>query len=717
VRVSEEDFSARLESVSGALSSLRQHLEDGEADDAVSSNLRIRFEIADDTVEEATEDLATGRWHALSYNLTYLESAASRFTNEIQTGSLPEELSASLSAPDLAALEIEGGTFFVDDTPVYLFGRAQTKPESADFDTLHRYGLNLSTLTIAPDDALRDAENVQDIGNKYDAAFNAAAEKNVSLAVQLAPHVPSAWMRERWPDLDDKGFVDLAHAGVEETYNRLIENAIPYLTQQEMLNSVSIAYHPTFRFDNEATQNAFIERIRSQYLDAQHLNRLWHAKLAAFEEIEIWSKQPADWFQDRRAYQFDWQTFHMQLATDYFLEAIEKIRALSPALALHATLPDNAFEEGETRSGVDREALIAKLDVSACTTLSTPESLYYALNYPRPSAPYALMKSIAPHKPVFDMQWDIQIDADASPDQIYNYVYTVLWEAVMSGVSAAALPHNSPVFDNPWALEAFATAAQDVNRLSTLVIQFQQAPTEVAVLFSNAAKVLDDGDPHLSSSWFAFEGSSFGGYNVRFATEDAINDGLLDELPVLVLPQTPAVKDITFEKIAAYARNDNVVARIGTPIPYNERGESRKEVIRHTGKTILVHGINLPTEFLHAIDAAVVLGGLPEKTRTISSHGYPIEGVKSRLITHGGDEYMYLVNLRQEPIEVNLSTGTRTARDVMRGRDIAFPTTIEPLDPLLLRFNKNEATPGPEKVRRNENLVKKYLEKAKNKVF
>ena len=715
--VTDAYFAEKLANATTKLITTQERLDAMTEGSNFSSNFQVRLKIAEDMAHKAQIEFEQGQWQPLSKNIAYLESAANRLSSELDPNVLPSELIGHATPQDLASLNIQDGTYYANGRPIYLFGRAQENPSATDIELLHRYGLNLTTLTIRPQDALIDAESPKNIEGAYDPAFRAAAENNVTIAVQLAPQEPTPWMLEQWPDLADKGFVDPAHIGVHKSFNRLIDSVIPYLTKQKMLNSVSIAYKPQFRFDDENTQNAFIERIRALYHDPQELNRLWHAKLADFNDIEIWSQQEADWFQNRRAYQFDWQTFHMDLTTQYFTTIIDKIRDLAPYLDLQATLADSVFQEGETRLGVDREALLTKLDVNGCTTVSTTQSPFYALNYPRPAAFYTLMRSVAPQKPLFDMQCDIQLDQDAAPAQIYNYVYTVLWESVLNGVSAAALPENSPVFHNPWALEAFATAALDINRLSPLVNAFQQAPPDVAVLFSGAAKVLDDGNPHLESSWFAYEGSSFGGYNVRYATENSINNGLLDNLHTLILPQTPALEDITFENIAAYVNKDNVIARVGTPIPYNERGQSRKDVIRHTGNTILVRGINLPTEYLHAMDAAVVLGGLPDKTRPISQHGYPIEGLKSRVITRDGAEYLYLVNLRKEPILVNLTAGQRTGRDLLRGRDISFPSTLDPLDPILVRLDKTQATDGPDKVRRRENIITKYLKKAANKIF
>ena len=98
--------------------------------------------------------------------------------------------------------------------------------------------------------------------------------------------------------------------------------------------------------------------------------------------------------------------------------------------------------------------------------------------------------------------------------------------------------------------------------------------------------------------------------------------------------------------------------------------------------------MNLPTEYLHAMDAALVGGTLPEIVRPVNAHGYPLEGVRSRYVTHEGESYLYIVNLRRDPAMVYVSGLADSGRDLIRGRDIQFPKELAPLDPMLIRLDK-----------------------------
>jgi hypothetical protein len=98
--------------------------------------------------------------------------------------------------------------------------------------------------------------------------------------------------------------------------------------------------------------------------------------------------------------------------------------------------------------------------------------------------------------------------------------------------------------------------------------------------------------------------------------------------------------------------------------------------------------MNLPTEYLHAMDAAMVLGSLPRIPRPINASGYPLEGVKTRFVEVDGEPYLYMVNLRKTSLNCHLAGGLQTGRDLIRGRDVVFPRVLEPLDPMLIHLEK-----------------------------
>ncbi len=648
--------------------------------------LRLKASIAGDVLRKAEENGQKGEWESLEQRLRFVTTRLDAIHGGLVFGAAtPERLTASASLA-LNGLAIDQGAFSAQGVPVFLFGGALPSLDEESLAVLRRYQLNAASVILGREEKPGTVQNPAGQIAALRNVLDAAVAQNLSVMVQLAPGQLSPDFLVRHPDVKHDGFVDIGRPEVREDWQAYLGQVLPVLKGQPMVAGVSLASDPHFHFSGLEVRDGFLEFIRSNYPDRLTLNRSWRAHLAVLEDINLWSKDPLDSYQSHRPYQFDWQTYHQSLGNAYFDWARDLVASQLPGVPLAATMTDGIFTKGETRYGVNRERLSASLQIAACTGEVAAEDPIYAMGYPNASAYYTLLKSFQPDQPVFNLNTVLTLSAAQSGEQGYRFVHAALWEGVMSGLNGATVPMDALLFQQPEALEGFATAALDINRLAPVVRAFQNAPTDVGILFSYASKVFDDGDSHLESAINAYEGAAFGGYNVRYITEEQCVNGALDGLKILVLPNTPAVGDGAFQKISEFVEAGGTVARTGAPIPYNERGFSRGDLIRNTGNTVLVRGLNLPTEYLHAMDAATVLGALPQIPRAITRQGYPVEGVKTRYVEHEGNAYLYLVNLRKEPVYITLATQVSRGRDLIQGQDVEFPATLEPLVPRLLKL-------------------------------
>jgi len=213
------------------------------------------------------------------------------------------------------------------------------------------------------------------------------------------------------------------------------------------------------------------------------------------------------------------------------------------------------------------------------------------------------------------------------------------------------------------------------------------------VLYSGSSKIYADGDPHLSSARFAFEGCSFAGYKTGYVTEKQIVAGALDGIKVLVVPDTAAICEAAFPIIKEYMQGDECVIRTSTSITFDERGHSRRDIITSGRRTIHVRGENLPAEYLHAMDGVMRFGTLPVIPRVVNTFGYPLEGIKSLYLECDGSGYLYLVNLRKASEVCHIQDGPCAGRDLIGGRDVRFPYNLQPLDPMLIRLDPSAQSP------------------------
>lgn len=685
-KVTDAQLKADLEAVAGRIAELRGKMVLPSTPGMKPSYAEVRLRIAEDFIAPARAYAQAGEWRRMDALLEYLQRTAGAVYAWQVFGAAAPELEEPVPDADMMSLTVKDGVFCAGDRPAFLFGRVLSKPTPELLEQLHRYGLNFAAFNIAPSDTLASASLTADFQPRFDALFGKAAEANLGLSVGLASECVPEWVLAASPGLNAKGFFDLTEPAAREALRRHINAAVPYLARQKAVKAVTIADNPRFKFNSEEVRNSFIESVKKTYPDRQRLNQAWRAHLAKYEEITIWDDTAKQFqYQNRRAYQYDWQIFQRGLVQDYFRSVQAAVNTLAPGLLQTAVLPDSVFEAGETRFGVEREALANMMDASACTSTVSSKDDYYAFSYSNQGAFHSVTSSFQPGKPMFDLGSFIDIEGIQSAGPVVN---SILWEEVMNGVDALALASDSTIFESPDALESFADVCLAANRLAPVISAFQQAPIQVAILYSDSAKILDEGVPYLKSARYAYEGCSFAGYRVRYITEKQIEQGGLDGVKVFVIPETPAVADAAFSKMSEYIEHGGSVIRVGTPIPYDPHGFSRRDVLRDAGKTIRVRGLNLPTEYLHAMDAVITDGALPQIPRTVNTSGYPVEGVKTLYAEYGGHGYLFLINVRKDAVTCQLTGAAQAGRDLILGRDVKFPVCVQPLDPMLIRLDQ-----------------------------
>jgi hypothetical protein len=653
--------------------------------------LRVRLALAGEVLAAVRANLSEAKWAEAYRGLAYVHQAMQTLNAGLVFSKSSPEMMPPLARMS-GRVSVQGASLTADGAPVTLLGcvldltKADAPGRLARMASL---GMNFAvlplddaeTVTAAPfDDAVMRAV--------LDPILDVAAAKGVAVVVQLSQVALGHAIQGQVADIQAPGFVPLSHPALRAALERHVKAVGDAVAGRESVMGISLAETPAFKFDGEPVREQFISRMRAQYPDRQDLNQIWRAHMADYDEITIWGDNPPHAYQNQRAYQFDWQSFHTQLVD----EALSGLRAAAgpacPGLSIMVTLPDTAFEKGETKYAPDRELAARLMDVNACAvSAGSAAKPPYAIEYPRAVIHYALQRSYSPQKPVLNLSAGINPAENLDLQRCYGTVRTLLWEALISGASGLAIAPDSPVYARPEALEALVVTALDARRLAGIVRAFAEAPADVQVFFSGSSKIMDNGEPHLQSAYYAFEGSSFSGYNVRFVTERDIANGALDKSKVLIMPETPAATDAAFKKIDEFVAGGGAVARVGTPIPYNERGKSRADVIRTTAKTVFVEGMNMPTEYLHTMDTTVVRAVLPPIARPTNTFGYPLEGVHTRYAVIDGVSYLYVVNLRPTPVSCQLSGGMSAGRDLIQGREVSFPRVLVPLEPMLIRLD------------------------------
>ncbi len=669
-RVTRDALAQAVEQAQQALTDLRARTVSARTEAGLSTAyLDMRLTLASKVRAQADAALRRNEWRNAALLADYLERAVQR-TRATLTWDLDgqDPRYAEAPAPLPAGISVAGERLLNEGMPTFLIGAVLDTPDPQAVESLSRLGFNMVSVQ-APASAVA-GQPAQHLG----ALLDTAAAEGMAVHVDLAAETLAA---------------NLATAEARAALREHIRAVTPFLARQAPVFSVSLAQNPQLSYTPTQFQDAFIDYVEVLYEDRYALNRSWRAHLGGFDEITL-APEEAPVYQTRRAFQWDYQEFLRTLVHGWFDAALTGMDQTAPNLARQVDLPATAFDEGESHRGIRRATLTPKTEISGLVGPLRQDHPYYGYNYPVNEVHYALLDDIAPGHPIFNVAMSTDVTADEGA-RLFEVMHTATWQAFITGADAVAVPRTDAAFALPDALEGYATAALDLRRLTPVVRAFQDDRAPIAVLWSYTSKVFDNGEPYLSSAFDAFEGLSFGGYKVRWVSEEQVAAGALKNVRLLVIPETPALTDAAFKEVQAYVDAGRAVARIGSPIPYDPRGQSRLELIVNTPQTVLVRGLNLPTEYLHAVDAAVVEGALPEVPRAVNASGYPIEGVITRFVRHDGRPYLYAVNLRQDPVLVEITGGRQGGHDLIRGGHVTFPREMPPLQPVLLAMDTIEA--------------------------
>jgi hypothetical protein len=710
-KMAEMPLAEKIEKASNEAAGLKQYIDEKLKDDP-APYARMRLTLAQEFAQRARRSFAQSEWQRAEYYANYvLDTTTSVRVRLALANELPEKFSTTPNV-DLSRLTVKNGVFYAGERPVFLLGGRGGEELLRDLPRLHDMGLNLAAFDLTPGNAF-PAESPQALTlESVGSAFGLAKSLNVSTTVLLSPFKVSDAAAARWPELrvasSGSSEINLVTPQAREYVAEYLRTALKSLQGQPMLNGVALAQNPAFVFEGPAIRQGFLGHIRELYPNAEEINRVWKARFRNMDELDlIWDPGRYD-YKSRVGYQYDWQTYNQFLGTDFFRWMSGVASGAAPEVPKFVQVAEDVLAPNEAARGVDREALAGMTDYSGCAISDSPVGGAYALNYPNASFQYTLLRSFAPEKPVYNSGHALLPNEYPYGSKLYPYVYTAVWDGVMSGMNATALSTwtrapekegmDGTLLDRPECLEAYATVNLDLNRLAEIVAAFQQAPADTAILWSMPSKIYEGGDPYLESVKRAYEGCSFCGRKVRFISEDQIRRTGLAGVNILVIPDAPALgseilthksapdADLTFQAINAYVEGGGVVIRPGNPLPFTARGTSRQDLLGPTPHTILVRGNDTPEGYLDAMDAAYSMGAVDSLPRAINEYGYPLEGVKTRYIEFAGHSYLYVLNLRKDAVRCTLDGPRKAGRDLLQGRWVTFPTQLQSLDPMLLQL-------------------------------
>lgn len=666
-----------------AMSQVAAHVAATEADVAPAF-ARAQAAIGSDAAASARAVADAGDWPWALYLAAYAQRAAREV--EAALAFVPAGATApeAFPGPRPGVVVAADGALSTDGRPVILVGGNLGDADPVAMERLRRYGLNFASLDVAP--------NTAGSGAGLEVLLDAAAANGVAVAVSAMAldqpgHVLGA----------DGAEADLNSAAARQATGAHTAAVSDAARGRAPLVALSVATSPRFSFGGEDVRAAFAAQAQAIYGSMLALNNAWRSNLRTFDDIGIWHDD------EHLSYQHDWQTFHQGLAGRYMQGLLDIAAERAGSSRVTAAFGEEVLRPGEARHGVDHVGFVAGLPLVACVT-EDGDAPHLALS--RESALIvSLLRSMNPGAPALNLA-----HAMRSPDRHgalcrRAYVRSALWEDVIAGAAAVALTpwpeaseEGSGLFasTDPLCLEGAALAAAELNRLAPVVAAFQRGRAEVSIVWSPSSKIQNEGRDYLQSVRNAYEGCSYSGRKVSFISEAQIRAGGLEEVEILVLPRLMAVTEGAFELIDAYIAAGGAVIRTADPIPYTERGQDLQDVLTPSGNVVLIRGRDTAEQYTHAMDAIGERLELAPVVHLRNAYGYLLEGVRSAYAVHEGAGYLYILNTRHDPVQAHATHGVTSGRDLVQGRDVAFPLGAPPLTPMLIRLDSPPPVKAPE---------------------
>ena len=658
-----------------------------EGDSAAAMRHRATAAITVDASALAQSVAAQGDW-PLAMHLAQNAQQTAGEVNQLLDLEAPPEMRETLPRLNPTAIRVAGSALRVDGRPVFPIGVFLDYPTPEAAASLERYGLGFASIAIPP--GMPEAAVAE-----LDAFAHAAMKHGIPIAVSAsALDLPLDMFRdqdEAFLAFGDDLILDLNSEAARRATGAHVREVASHLAPWDSEIAFSLATAPRFFFGGEDVRLAFSDHMRDIYEDRLVLNRMWRSNLRSFEDIDIWRSN------GHLAYQFNWQTFHQGLGERYLdgllgiAQSAILARSNRPAGTATITFDDGVLQPGESRYGVDHERMAAKLALLACETgqPGTPSDL--AMPFPHASLLHALLRSFNPDAPLMNLRREIRVPGLHDASDRRALMRSAIWEDVMAGAgSVAVVPQPGegtlPLGMDPETLEGLTAAAQELNRLAPIVNALQQAPATTAIVWSLPSRIHNDGTNYLQAVRDSFEGCSYSGRKVRFITEDQIVAGGLDSVEVLVLPRLSAMSQAAFDAVGQYIDDGGAAIRTADPIPFTERGQNLEDLLSSSGNVVFLRGGDASEQYLHAMGAVANRRPLTPVVHAQNAHGYALEGVRTLFAVHEGEGYLYILNMRPEPVRVHLSHGLTEGRDLVQGQDVAFPAEVQPLTPMLLRI-------------------------------
>lgn len=588
-----------------------------------------------------------------------------------------------LAVDDFSGVKLKGKEFVLNEQPVMLLGPLGHRQLGEEVDWVKKFGFRI-------------------IGDD----FNNYASIKAMLDPKRVDRTAFVQLGRSWKKLQSQGFF-ISHnptlhyvsqntirefpdivGGHRPQYPSLYGGFVPYSFESPTMRKLISGYYealfnstevqspfPLIWLMNEPTYDrltdpGFIRKYRKylqvKFSDIGDLNRAWRTKFKSFQDIS------GDVKETERD-QFDLNSFRQNYLTDWvrWLHAEVK-RHDERIIVSNKPMAHRLFD---LNGGVDFEAEGEFLDVPGSDAYRNPSQGMYSFSWMEATALYDYQKSIAPHKPLAELELHFAEKKNVRAD----YTVASLWQSFLHGVRLATFwvwdtgeldkrkkaptGMRDTVWSQPEAAWATAKTAIDLRRLAVEASNFPVTP-EVYIYYSKPSLILS---PRTKSEIMrVYEAMAGLGVGVGFVTDKMIRDGALKSVKWLLIPPVEHIEKSVLTGIKQYALGGGAMVIIGKAFRADEYNRSYEQ------DENAIHGLyvnSIPA--LHVPHLAKKLSELLrgkvsrpiELVRTNDEITWPVD---YRCIAEAETILCYVIGLNREPMNVRM----RGVRKVINWTDL-----------------------------------------------
>ena len=193
---------------------------------------------------------------------------------------------------------------------------------------------------------------------------------------------------------------------------------------------------------------------------------------------------------------------------------------------------------------------------------------------------------------------------------------------------------------------------------------------------------------HLDEARAAFEGAYFTGAVTDFVTERQIESGKLARYKLVIVPRASHAPDGVVKALNEYIRNGGTVMTVGPCFTQDEYGRVQQQALvsAERGRLVAYPDPLTAHAYRDILDRLLDQAGASRPIRIAGAHGEPVWGVNVRATEENGRLLVNLLNLSRVRQQVQLVTkpAAKNALNLMDGKQIEFPFTLSPLEPVVL---------------------------------